>query len=412
MRCQFLLILGIVYFAAEVYTSELIAVVLIFRHGDRTPVDPYPNDPYGNKSYWPVGFGQLTNKGKEQHFKFGKWLRKRYNNFLPEIYSEEDIYIMSTDVDRTLMSAEANLAGLYPPVGKEIWDKNMKWVPIPIHTRPVQLDPILAAKKPCPKYDKMYEELYETDYFKHISHENHDLYKYLTKNTGYTVSNLQKIQYLYSNLLIETLYNYTLPSWTSKVFPDKLFALASLGFAVETFTTEMARLKTGPLFDLIINYFTNRTNNIDGTPKVLILSAHDTTIANVLNSMGVFEYHCPPYTSTIFFELKKSSTKNTFLNLYYKNSSTPRQIKLKDCDVDCNFSDFVKILRPITISLNQWEIECKLNLFMWPLSFQWSIILSCSLIIIILIMSAVVAGIRSKKQCTTNYSQLPNEEYT
>lgn len=33
----------------------------IFRHGDRTPVKPYPNDPYKNQSFWPVDFGQLTN---------------------------------------------------------------------------------------------------------------------------------------------------------------------------------------------------------------------------------------------------------------------------------------------------------------------------------------------------------------
>jgi hypothetical protein len=33
----------------------------IFRHGDRTPVEPYPNDPWKDPKWWPVGFGQLTN---------------------------------------------------------------------------------------------------------------------------------------------------------------------------------------------------------------------------------------------------------------------------------------------------------------------------------------------------------------
>ncbi|XP_065172701.1 prostatic acid phosphatase-like, partial [Atheta coriaria] len=89
--------------------STLKSVVVVYRHGDRTPVDPYPNDPYLNKSYWPVGFGQLTNVGKEQHYEFGAWLRTRYNDFLPKDYSESDIYIRATDVDRTLMSAQANL---------------------------------------------------------------------------------------------------------------------------------------------------------------------------------------------------------------------------------------------------------------------------------------------------------------
>lgn len=33
----------------------------IFRHGDRTPVEPYPTDPYRDPKFWPTGFGQLTN---------------------------------------------------------------------------------------------------------------------------------------------------------------------------------------------------------------------------------------------------------------------------------------------------------------------------------------------------------------
>lgn len=31
------------------------------RHGERAPVDTYPNDPYINSSMAPYGWGQLTN---------------------------------------------------------------------------------------------------------------------------------------------------------------------------------------------------------------------------------------------------------------------------------------------------------------------------------------------------------------
>lgn len=31
------------------------------RHGERTPQDTYPNDPYLNNSMEPYGWGQLTN---------------------------------------------------------------------------------------------------------------------------------------------------------------------------------------------------------------------------------------------------------------------------------------------------------------------------------------------------------------
>lgn len=46
------------------------------------------------------------------------------------------IFIRSTDCDRTLMSAETNLAGLYPPEGQQMFNPNISWQPIPVHTVP------------------------------------------------------------------------------------------------------------------------------------------------------------------------------------------------------------------------------------------------------------------------------------
>jgi hypothetical protein len=33
----------------------------VFRHGQRTPADTYPKDPYINYTFESVGWGQLTN---------------------------------------------------------------------------------------------------------------------------------------------------------------------------------------------------------------------------------------------------------------------------------------------------------------------------------------------------------------
>lgn len=48
----------------------------------------------------------------------------------------------STDVDRTLMSALSNLAGIYEPVESDIWDPAIHWQPIPVHTQPEKFDAV------------------------------------------------------------------------------------------------------------------------------------------------------------------------------------------------------------------------------------------------------------------------------
>lgn len=63
---------------------------------------------------------------------------------MPTQYSKNDVHIRSTSVDRALMSAAVNLAGLYAPNSDEQWNSNLGklWQPIPIHSIPRSLDKV------------------------------------------------------------------------------------------------------------------------------------------------------------------------------------------------------------------------------------------------------------------------------
>lgn len=50
------------------------------------------------------------------------------------------MYIRSTDFDRTLESAQANLAGLFPEAAPG--SPETDWKPIPVHTVPVSEDKV------------------------------------------------------------------------------------------------------------------------------------------------------------------------------------------------------------------------------------------------------------------------------
>lgn len=129
------------------------------RHGDRNILRSYKNDPWKSEKYWPDGFSQLTQIGKQQMYELGAYLRQRYYKLIPDggQYHVNKVYVQSTDTDRTLNSAAYALSAIFPPMNEQIWNKSLMWQAIPIHTIPKYLDYILSMDKQCPKYKHAFQ---------------------------------------------------------------------------------------------------------------------------------------------------------------------------------------------------------------------------------------------------------------
>ncbi|XP_076627533.1 prostatic acid phosphatase [Colletes latitarsis] len=381
--------------AEDTDLGSIIFANVLYRHGDRTPSTSYINDPYNNQSIWPVPYGQLTNLGKHQHLLLGRWLRKRYSHLLLDLYSPFDIYVQSTDVDRTLMSAEAHLAGLYPPNGGQVWD-TIKWMPIPVHTIPENEDYVLAARKYCPRYNYEFDKVLKSPEMKRIDKENKDLYAYLTKKSGNKISSLRTVAELYDILFIENLYNKTLPEWTKSVFPDKLKSIAAKSFTIRAHNKILQRLKSGSLLGEMIDHMEKKSKNIlMPDRKVWMYSAHDETVANMLMTLGVFEPHCPPYTAMILIELRVNLKNQYFVTVSYKNSSSePLLLTIPDCITLCPLNQFIALTKEV-IPVN-WEKECVMD---WD-KFGYNInataviaILTSSILMLVLLILSVIGFI-------------------
>eukprot|EP00731_Ephydatia_muelleri_P021393 Em0013g1120a len=131
---------------------QLELVTVVYRHGDRTPIRTWPTDPYGSESSWLQGYGQLTIRGMGQQSFLGELFYNRYISgtypgFLNANYTRTQLYIRSTDVDRTLMSAEAQLSALFYPSEAERFNVSLPWQPIPVHTVPMSADIVMAVWK-------------------------------------------------------------------------------------------------------------------------------------------------------------------------------------------------------------------------------------------------------------------------
>lgn len=77
-----------------------------------------PDDPYKDKKYWPNGLGQLTEKGIEQMFNIGLFLKNKYSNFLTDDFRE--VLALSSSRDRCIESGQIIVNGTYDLENKKI----------------------------------------------------------------------------------------------------------------------------------------------------------------------------------------------------------------------------------------------------------------------------------------------------
>ena len=105
-------------------TDNLYFVFEHFRHGARSPCEGKfinKTDDLGAK--W-ENFGALTNIGIKQQFLLGKINREHYDNYISKEYNPKEIQIYSTNYNRTIMSAEAQILGFYNNNNSSLNDKS------------------------------------------------------------------------------------------------------------------------------------------------------------------------------------------------------------------------------------------------------------------------------------------------
>jgi len=355
--------------SADLQTLRLVQVIM--RHGDRTPIDRYPKDPYDSRKYWPEGFGRLTQRGKMMQYNLGQYIRQRYNGYLNATYTPEEIYVQSSDKDRTIMSAMANLAGMFP-------SKDLTEQFVPVHAISPEIDNKIAFTKPCPRYAQIASDL-KTQPSEILYNKDHaDLFKYLSEHTGLDIISFSNVSDIYDTLFVQTAHNLSLPEWTKEVFPEKMQPMANKWIKMQSQTPEMRRLKAGPLLtDILRNMKRASENPSEAELKVLealfhtpaakfyLYSGHDTTLSVVLDALDLFSGIIPPYASTLYFELHEYPNADGYVvKIFYRSGieNPATELKLKGCASDpCKLKDFKKAIRDFVIDEKEWEKECNLK---------------------------------------------------
>ncbi|XP_060104874.1 prostatic acid phosphatase-like isoform X1 [Heteronotia binoei] len=345
---------------------NLTFATLIYRHGDRSPIETYPNALH-KESEWPQGFGQLTTLGMQQQHELGQYIKKRYSNFLSPTYKREEIYVQSTDVDRTIMSAQVNLAGLFPPSTSEMWNPQILWQPIPIYVIPKSFRPKLRYPIfDCPRYKKLLRETMASREFRDKIQPYRNFLKTIADHSGYDMRSLRnlytfKVWNVQDTLLCESIHNYTLPTWATEDVKAKLEQLTVLSlsslFGIYK-REEKARLQGGLLVKNILENISNAAK-YPGKRKMLIYSAHDTTLGALQMALNTYNEKLPPYAACQIFELYQEDTGEYTIEMYFRNDTSrdPYPITLPGCSFACPLQKFSDLVAPILV--DNWENECR-----------------------------------------------------
>lgn len=140
----------------------------------------------------------------------GQYMRKRFSNILSKNYSPKESYIRSSGTDRTIMTALAALAGLYFPTKNEIWNDDILWQPIPVHTLPINEDYILIGESPCPRFDELFEKfLKESELAREMHAKVAEFYPILSERSGKNISTIFGTFLFFDTLYVENLHNKT-----------------------------------------------------------------------------------------------------------------------------------------------------------------------------------------------------------
>ena len=318
---------------AGVYADTLVALVEVCRHGARAPIQWYPWD----TGSWPEGYGELSPAGMRQHYLNGVEFRNRYiteNPLVAGTYNAEELFVRSTDVNRTIMSAQSQLMGWFP-AGPVLTQSQVAGAvpPMTLSAPVVQiqqtmgLDAILDDYQPVPIHMVLYEEdtlllAYDPTVCPGV-HEINAYYQqtpeYLNQTQYYAETwqteveavfggsiSLEEAAWMGDTLWSEWFHGFPKPAGVSEELFDYLVQMMSY-FNANLFRNSTGmKLSTMNLFSAIDNYFNMMLLEPSNPLKFYFYSCHDTNIAAYLTAMGAFDCLTqpnPPFASTLMFEL-------------------------------------------------------------------------------------------------------------
>jgi acid phosphatase len=309
--------------SASATNSRLIFSIDLIRHGDRTSFDDFPNA----RHIWQEGPGQLTAIGMRQEYGLGLKLRKRYiedQAFLPNNYQPETIYAQSTDFNRTIMSAQSLLMGLYPlGTGPNLSDSSpalpSNFQPIPIHTVPNNEESVFLVDMSSSVASELIEKfVYTREDWKEKSLQLERHYNRWSQLTGLDIKSQWDVVMMGDTLTTYLVHDIALPEGLSKEEAQSIIQEGQWIFATFFKPYQVGEGVGAKPLKKIIDYIQKAAEKKLNT-RFLLISSHDSTLLAIMSALHTPLDATPPYASNLNFSLYQNDLDQYFVTITFND---------------------------------------------------------------------------------------------
>lgn len=245
--------------------------------------------------------GQLTRRGLSLMLREGHLLRKRYVDrlgFLPSDMDSSQIYVRSSDMERTMASAQALLLGLYPEKSRPAGSRSV----LEIDVAERGDEDMYPEPLRCPRLLKV-----EADLRAAVADQREKLFPGLDDAVAALFrpgEGRVDAAGLFDILEAREAAGLPLPPGVTEKLAQQVRAAALFHLHITSASEDFLALSIGRFLrhvtDTVADRLTSRGSA--STPRFLTFSAHDSTLAAVLGALGVELEAWPRYASTLIIE--------------------------------------------------------------------------------------------------------------
>lgn len=427
-------------------SCELRFVHTMFRGGARAPVSGISEqnvDILGEKWLSP---GELTPTGERMQYLLGYKNMNKYKTFLPSSFDTSQIYIKSTDYNRTMMSAQAQLNGMYSPGTGPVLTSGQEPIAIPPGVETTNLaeqqkwgDMALPYQMQVfpvhlwPMSNNIYQFFYDPAMCKPVKDQiisntnNITITNYMAKFNSTWGEQLMKAlgiddkNYFYDYINLFVFFDTFIADYADNRQLSKLtnagIDLSALNittweaefnnvfymFNLDGLNSTFARWSMSPLFTEVINFMDSRIkldlagdntvyNNTN--PKYVMHAVDDLALGSaqvVLKSAVAYtnNYINTPFASNLFFELTRTDGLTTYTEDDYSVNALYNDVALFTVPYTSFKDKVLALLLTDTDIMNYCEFEKQfyLNVFGWPVSYMHAtVVLACILFVMVVLI--------------------------